>query len=99
MAFEVARARSLYAEASYGIAALGPSGRITTLTASRLYSRILDEIEAIDFDVFRQRAHVTTARKVAAAPAILAAFGRTSRGGSVRGPAYAEAIPSVWTPR
>lgn len=58
MQFQVARARSLYASAHEGIPALLPSGRMATLAASHLYARILNEIEAMDYDVFRGRAYV-----------------------------------------
>jgi phytoene synthase len=76
MAFQIARARSIYAEARRGIPALAPSGRLTTLAASRLYGGILAEIEALDYDVFRTRARVPTARKLRALPGIVAAFAR-----------------------
>jgi phytoene synthase len=78
IAFQVARARSLYADASLGIPALGPSGRLTTLMASRLYAGILTEIEALGCDVFRARARVTSTRKIRALPGIASAFVRMS---------------------
>ena len=52
MAFQIRRARALYAAASPGIRALSPSGQITTLAASRLYAGILSEIESLEYDVF-----------------------------------------------
>ncbi len=64
MAFEICRARELYATALPGVRALAPSGRLATLTAARLYAGILDEIEAMDHDVFRIRAVVPGRRKV-----------------------------------
>ncbi len=64
MAFQIDRARSLYASALRGVYALSPSGRFTTLAATKLYSGILGEIEALDYDVYRRRAHVPTARKL-----------------------------------
>jgi phytoene synthase len=64
MAFQIDRARSLYASALRGVYALSPSGRFTTLAATKLYSGILGEIEALDYDVYRMRAHVPTARKL-----------------------------------
>lgn len=63
MACQVARARALYREALAGVSALVPSGRLATLAAARLYAGILDEIEAMDYDVFRGRAVVPTPRK------------------------------------
>jgi phytoene synthase len=74
MAFQIARARALYTEARRGIPALVPSGRLTTLAASRLYAGILTEIEALDYDVFRSRARVSSARKLRALPGIATAF-------------------------
>jgi phytoene synthase len=71
MAYEVSRARAIYASARTGLRALAPSGRATALAAATLYSRILDEIETLDFDVFNARAHVSTAKKVRALPGIL----------------------------
>lgn len=64
MAFQIDRARALYASALMGVYALSPSGRLTTLAATKLYSGILGEIEALDYDVYRMRAHVPTARKL-----------------------------------
>lgn len=64
MAFQVGRARVLYASALRGVPALSPSGRATTLAAARLYAGILDEIEARDFDVFGVRAVVPGRRKL-----------------------------------
>ncbi len=63
IAFQVDRARSLYREALLGVPALIPSGRLATLAAARLYAGILDEIEAMDHDVFRTRAIVPGRRK------------------------------------
>ncbi|MEJ7838221.1 MAG: phytoene/squalene synthase family protein [Thermomicrobiales bacterium] len=78
MQFQVARARALYAEAQLGIPSLDRYGRFTTLVASELYSRILDCIEALDYDVFRTRAHCTTRQKFLALPGISATFLRMS---------------------
>jgi phytoene synthase len=64
MAFQIDRARSLYASALRGVYALSPSGRFTTLAATKLYSGIFWEIEALDYDVYRMRAHVPAARKL-----------------------------------
>lgn len=63
MAFQVARARGIYRDALAGVPALIPSGRLATLAAARLYAGILDEIEAMDHDVFQGRAFVPTSRK------------------------------------
>jgi 15-cis-phytoene synthase len=67
MRFEIARNRALYDSAGAGLALLPPwSGRAIG-TARTLYARILDEIEANDYDVFSRRARVSTPRKLAVA--------------------------------
>jgi phytoene synthase len=63
--FEIDRARALYASADRGIALLPPSSARCIRAARVLYSRILDRIEANDFDVFTQRASVPTWQKAA----------------------------------
>jgi phytoene/squalene synthetase len=40
------------------------------LLAARLYARILDAIEANDFDVWTRRAHLSFAGKLRAAPRV-----------------------------
>ena len=84
MAFEIARARSLYVAARPGIAALSPAGRMTALAASRLYASILTRIEELDYDVFTTRATVHTRRKLGALPAVAVDFARMTRFPSVR---------------
>jgi phytoene synthase len=76
--FQIQRARALYADAHCGVGALIPRARFTTLAASRLYASILTEIEALNYDVFSTRAHVSSARKVRALPSIASAFVRHS---------------------
>jgi 15-cis-phytoene synthase len=76
MAFQVARARSLYDSALKGVPALIPSGRMATLAAAHLYSGILDEIEAIDYDVFAGRAYVKRQRKITSLTRATAGFVR-----------------------
>jgi 15-cis-phytoene synthase len=78
MAFEIARARAVYANAMSGIPALSSPGRLTTLASARLYAKILDRIEDNDYDVFNRRAYVPTARKMTEMPSICAAFVRMS---------------------
>ena len=70
MRFQVDRARKLYAEAVPGIALLDPDGRFAIGAAAGLYSGILDDIEAHDYDVFSRRAHVSTVGKLAKLPGI-----------------------------
>ncbi|MGL4743685.1 MAG: isopentenyl-diphosphate Delta-isomerase [Dermatophilaceae bacterium] len=63
MAFEVERNRRLYREADAGIPALPGASRRCVATARVLYARILERIEAADYDVFSSRARVPTLRK------------------------------------
>jgi len=74
MAFQIERARGLYAEAHPGVSSLAPAGRLATLAASQFYAGILTEIERLDYDVFRARARVPTSRKIRAMPAVTAGF-------------------------
>src|SRR5215210_4610 len=76
LAFQVARARGLYAGAQRGIPALSPAGQLTTLAASELYAMILTSIEERDYDVFSARAFVPNGRKLSALPGVAAAFVR-----------------------
>jgi 15-cis-phytoene synthase len=64
MRFQIERNRGLYAEAWPGIQLLNEDGRFAIAAAGDLYRRILDDIEAHDYDVFTRRAHVGTPRKV-----------------------------------
>lgn len=64
MAFQIDRARGLYRSAMVGVPSLAPSGRFATLAASGLYSRILNEIEALEYDVYRSRAYVPARGKL-----------------------------------
>jgi 15-cis-phytoene synthase len=74
MRFEIARVRTLYAQAEPGIALLAPESRYTVRLALSLYRRILDRIEANRYDVFTRRAYVPLRTKLLAAVAI--AFAR-----------------------
>ena len=78
LAFEIARARTLYADARRGLPALSPSGRLTALAGSELYASILTRIEEMDYDVLDTRAHVSTRRKLRALPGIATTFARLS---------------------
>jgi len=64
MRFQIERNRRLYAEAWPGIELLNKDGRFAIAAAGELYRRILDDIEAHDYDVFTRRAHVSTLRKL-----------------------------------
>jgi len=59
-----ATTRGIYREARKGIALLAPQSRPCVATAFTLYSEILDRIEAIDFEVFGQRASVGVGRRL-----------------------------------
>ena len=63
MAFQADRARHYYAKSMPGIAMLRPEGRFAVEIAARVYRGILNEIEAMDYDVFRRRAVVPAWRK------------------------------------
>jgi phytoene synthase len=63
--FQIARARQAYADAERGIPLLiGTTSRLTVRVMGRLYGGILDEVERNDYDVFRNRARVSTPRKL-----------------------------------
>ncbi len=64
MRFQIERNRRLYAEAWPGIELLSSDGRFAIAAAGDLYRRILDDIEAHDYDVFTRRARVSAPRKL-----------------------------------
>lgn len=67
MKFQIARARDCYAQAESGIPhVLGSSHRMTIRVMGHLYGLILNEIEKLDYDIFRTRARVSGRRKLAA---------------------------------
>lgn len=70
MKFQIARARKYYEESKKGIPMLSKDVRFTVLLALRLYSKILDEIERQNYDVFKQRAHTTKTQKLLSIPKI-----------------------------
>ncbi len=59
MKFEIERARQLYRQALPGIALLSASARPAVGAAALLYQRILDEIEANQYQVYTLRAHTS----------------------------------------
>ncbi len=65
--FEIARTRELYASADMGVSMLPPASARCIAGARGLYSRILERIEAADYDVFSARASVPTWQKLAVA--------------------------------
>ena len=65
MRFEIARARDFYAASDLGIPAITPSCQLPVKLARVLYSRILDKIEANNYDVFTRRARTSGLEKTA----------------------------------
>ena len=61
--FYIQKARDLYLQADLGIPYLSPEGQKTARLASKIYSAILGEIEAQNYDVFKGRASVKTWKK------------------------------------
>lgn len=72
MQFEIARCRELYRSADLGVGMLPPQSAKCITAARVLYGRILDKIEAQQYDVFAKRARVTTAEKAAMVARLLA---------------------------
>ena len=70
MKFQIDRARKYYVEAEKGISLLEKDTRFTVLLASRLYEKILDEIENQNHNIFTGRAHTTKIQKISAIPKI-----------------------------
>jgi phytoene synthase len=67
MAFEIARARSLYASATPGIALLAPDSQRCAMACAIGYSGILGAIEAIGYDTFATRARLGLGARAAVA--------------------------------
>lgn len=70
MKFQIRRARDFYLKGEKGIALLEKDSRFTVLMASRIYAKILDEIERRNYNVFTSRAHTTKRQKLLAIPKI-----------------------------
>ena len=70
MRFQIARNRRLYAEAKPGIALLNSDGRFAIAAAADLYQEILGEIEKNDYNVFTQRASISSINKLKKLPGI-----------------------------
>jgi len=71
MQFEIARCRELYASAEIGISMLPDRSARCVRSAHTLYSRILDRIEARNYDVFSGRVSVPTIQKAAVVAKLL----------------------------
>ena len=72
MAEQIARNRRLYQVALDGIGMLPPPSARCVMTALRMYSLILDQIEAADYDVFTARRRVPRRTKMAIVGDVLA---------------------------
>lgn len=72
--FQIARVRDLQEQATPGIKLLSPESRACIEAASELYCGIVDEVEKIDYQIFRKRAKTSTWRRLKVAlPAYLRA--------------------------
>jgi phytoene synthase len=67
--FQITRVRSLQEEANLGITYLDKESRPCIRAASKLYCGIVDEVEAIGYDIFNKRAKTSTARRARVAGA------------------------------
>lgn len=68
MRMQIKRARMFFHEAEKGVTELSAASRWPVLASLLLYRRILDEIEANDYNNFTKRAYVSKAKKFAALP-------------------------------
>jgi phytoene synthase len=62
--FQIARVRQLQEESAPGIDLLHATSRPCIRAASELYCGIVDEVEAIGYDIFNKRAKTSTARRI-----------------------------------
>jgi phytoene synthase len=62
--FQITRVRQLQTEAAPGIDLLHGTSRPCIRAASELYCGIVDEVEAIGYDIFNKRAKTSTARRI-----------------------------------
>ena len=70
MEFQVTRAREFYREGERGIGLLEKDSRFTVLLASRVYAKILDQIERQNYNIFIRRAHTSKMQKFLSIPKI-----------------------------
>lgn len=68
--FQIERARAFYRKSEKGIPLLHKDARFAVLLASRIYAKILNEIERQNYDVFTRRAHTTFGQKIFGLPRI-----------------------------
>jgi len=63
--FQISRARDYYQKSSPGIRLIADArSRFTVLTIKELYAKILEQMEAQGYDVFKHRARVSTFKKL-----------------------------------
>jgi 15-cis-phytoene synthase len=67
LSFQIERVRQLQRDSRYGIELLHPTSRPCIEAASELYCGIVDEVEAIDYQVFSRRAKTSTMRRLSVA--------------------------------
>jgi|tagenome__1003787_1003787.scaffolds.fasta_scaffold20750298_3 phytoene synthase len=84
LAWEIERARGLYAKAAAGIELVHRTSQDCLRTAHTLYSGILDEIERTDYDVFSRRVQVPLARRASVGLTGLRGALTARRGGPAR---------------
>jgi phytoene synthase len=68
MIFQLDRARLWFAKSEEGVRWLSGDARWPVWTSLRLYRRILDAIERLDYDVFNHRAYVSRLGKLLELP-------------------------------
>jgi phytoene synthase len=75
LSVQIKRVRALQSEAESGIALLSPPARPCIEAASELYCGIVDEVEAINYEIFTKRAKTSMVRRLGVAlPAWLRAI-------------------------
>lgn len=73
--FQIDRAREYYNRADYGIQMLHKDSRLPVLLARENYSRILDKIEESGYNIFHQRAYLTSGEKFSILPKAILKLG------------------------
>lgn len=68
LVFQIDRARRYYSRADNGISLLSRDSRLPVYLARHNYSRILDKIEANNYNVFGMRAYLNTTEKLSILP-------------------------------
>lgn len=71
MQYQVKRTRKFYNKAEIGIALLSKDSRLPVLLAKENYSRILEKIEANNYNVFDQRAYLNSTEKFSILPKVI----------------------------